>query len=769
MPGWRRSALVVLLLAGAHIAVLWHFMWPGTLHGFVGDQVAFFLPHSAFLNRTLHAGSFPLWNPYTQYGAPEFYWQFHPITLAVHALSPSGIWAYKLYTFLPGLLAGLGAWLFLGFFVRGFLIRLLGALLIQYSPISLVYLINPSFELGYAHVPFLLYFAEGLYRHPSSKWRALGLSFLVAGIVLAASPQVLFYGLLGTCIFFLGRLLLSPVRRGSWVRGALFATFVLLGIGLGAVQLLLLQVVPGQTTEGLRRLFDNPAFFLSGPLKPEDLLGFFSFNLPNVGDPETLLRPFSLVNAFFPWTVLGVLFYIRMRASLRLGLVVGILCALAYFIAFGRENPAYAWLIQRAPWFLRFDNTRRAVLLASVFLPIVAAIGLERLSVQGGWKRDWWSAGLVVACLGLTIWLTEAYRVTGLGDHLPAYGAYGLAATCFLGGSLTREEQRRHTMLSIGALILVIAVPVVARSSLAYAKTSQYVVPQEWLEDNLVLSFLSGDDPYARIHSLAHERSQLHDRTTLAQLPLDLTAYYGLYGVSGGMTMLRHRGADFQNAAADEQGEPQSSIPITRMAGVRWVVSGFVALENPGLRLRGAFRNKDGVAYVYEVMAPLPRAYVPPSVEYVSDGSRLLRKSSEFEPTALALIDVPSTPRRGLLGQSEPSGPGRVRISRYDNERVELRISMDQPGWVILSDTFYPGWRARLDGQPTEIYQANYLFRAVFVPSGEHTVVFRYLPSRLLWGLGIMGASLAFALLFAISHARLPGEWDGDRDGSAAI
>jgi uncharacterized membrane protein YfhO len=59
---------------------------------------------------------------------------------------------------------------------------------------------------------------------------------------------------------------------------------------------------------------------------------------------------------------------------------------------------------------------------------------------------------------------------------------------------------------------------------------------------------------------------------------------------------------------------------------------------------------------------------------------------------------------------------------------VEIETSLTDDGYLILLDTFYPGWLATVDGQPTPIYRANYIGRAVFLPAGEHTVHFQYHP-----------------------------------------
>jgi hypothetical protein len=59
---------------------------------------------------------------------------------------------------------------------------------------------------------------------------------------------------------------------------------------------------------------------------------------------------------------------------------------------------------------------------------------------------------------------------------------------------------------------------------------------------------------------------------------------------------------------------------------------------------------------------------------------------------------------------------------------VEIEFQADYPGWIVLSDVWYPGWQARLDSEKVPIYRADFLFRAVKVPSGHHQVQFLYRP-----------------------------------------
>lgn len=85
---------------------------------------------------------------------------------------------------------------------------------------------------------------------------------------------------------------------------------------------------------------------------------------------------------------------------------------------------------------------------------------------------------------------------------------------------------------------------------------------------------------------------------------------------------------------------------------------------------------------------------------------------------------------------------------RQNANQVAIDYSSPVPAFMVLTDTFYPGWHATVDGQPTEIFRANYLFRAVHVPSGTHKVRFEYWPFSLVAGLVLL--CCAILAVFAV-------------------
>ena len=96
-----------------------------------------------------------------------------------------------------------------------------------------------------------------------------------------------------------------------------------------------------------------------------------------------------------------------------------------------------------------------------------------------------------------------------------------------------------------------------------------------------------------------------------------------------------------------------------------------------------------------------------------------------------------------------PSGAAgdRVEITNYQSDRVTIVAVADQPGYLVLTDSWYPGWRAFVDSQPAPIYRADVLFRAVSLEPGTHTIVFEYRPDSFLIGAMVSAASFIMLIV----------------------
>lgn len=84
------------------------------------------------------------------------------------------------------------------------------------------------------------------------------------------------------------------------------------------------------------------------------------------------------------------------------------------------------------------------------------------------------------------------------------------------------------------------------------------------------------------------------------------------------------------------------------------------------------------------------------------------------------------------IGQNRFS-KGKVFIEKYGLNNVHIRTVFPEKGFMVLSDQYYPGWKAFIDGEETKIYEVNGILRGVVVPQGEHSVVFKYRPYKVIF------------------------------------
>jgi uncharacterized membrane protein YfhO len=95
-----------------------------------------------------------------------------------------------------------------------------------------------------------------------------------------------------------------------------------------------------------------------------------------------------------------------------------------------------------------------------------------------------------------------------------------------------------------------------------------------------------------------------------------------------------------------------------------------------------------------------------------------------------------------------------VTIEEYGAQRVAVRCELEAPGYLVLSDTHYPGWVARVDGVEQEVLKANYLFRAVRLSAGAHRVELAYEPASFTIGAALSGATAVLLLALPVIARR---------------
>ncbi len=142
-----------------------------------------------------------------------------------------------------------------------------------------------------------------------------------------------------------------------------------------------------------------------------------------------------------------------------------------------------------------------------------------------------------------------------------------------------------------------------------------------------------------------------------------------------------------------------------------------------------------GDVKIYENLDTLPRAFAVHRLKTVptTDAAIALLRDPSFDPAAAIVRVAAGQPDEQSLGQTNPSD--RVEIVQYEPETVIIRTKLASPGWILLTDTDYPGWQADVDSTPAPIIPADIQFRAVEVPAGNHTLTFRFQPQSVRRGI----------------------------------
>jgi hypothetical protein len=152
-----------------------------------------------------------------------------------------------------------------------------------------------------------------------------------------------------------------------------------------------------------------------------------------------------------------------------------------------------------------------------------------------------------------------------------------------------------------------------------------------------------------------------------------------------------------------------------------------------------------GDVKIYQNLAVLPRAFVVHQATVLAEDQQVLDllRDPEFDPSQTVILDHGEE----LAAVARES---RANVISYDPERVQVQVTLDHPGYLVLTDTYYPGWKVTVDGEPAPILRADLYFRAVPLPDGEHKVNFHYQPSSVQLGCSLSLAAWVLWMLVII-------------------
>jgi hypothetical protein len=145
---------------------------------------------------------------------------------------------------------------------------------------------------------------------------------------------------------------------------------------------------------------------------------------------------------------------------------------------------------------------------------------------------------------------------------------------------------------------------------------------------------------------------------------------------------------------------------------------------------------RENTIKLYKNRDPLPRAWLVKDYKVMgSDAILSMMIQKEFDPRKEVFLE--EMPPSFTLPRKDVGMSGRdVEIVSESNNRLNLRAKAEGNSLMVLSDTYYPGWKAFVDGKKTKIYRADYAFRAIPLNSGTHEVAMVYDPISFKLGAG---------------------------------
>ena len=160
-----------------------------------------------------------------------------------------------------------------------------------------------------------------------------------------------------------------------------------------------------------------------------------------------------------------------------------------------------------------------------------------------------------------------------------------------------------------------------------------------------------------------------------------------------------------------------------------------------------------GDAKIYEHRSALPRAFIVGRVRLASDDEAELEllRPPDFDARREAVVSEAEWRASGG-GTTELGASAEAVVVEYRPERVVVETHLASPGLLVLSDAFYPGWRALVDGQESPILRVDHAFRGVRLEAGWHRVEFVYQPTSLRVGLAISGATAVAAMVICVAR-----------------
>jgi hypothetical protein len=719
------------------------------------------------VHRDLAQRDLPLWNPYQGAGAPLAANMqsgvFDPLLLAAH-LHPTPL-TQDLSFLVALMLIGVGAY----FAARMLRLQILAAVVCGsaygLSGWFFAYSNNSWFRV-YLYLPLLIGLIEWVLRSSRRLPIAL-LALSVTGMLVVGMPEPAFIALVAAGLYALARIFIGE-RSGEWWSAAIrLAGAGAIGIALaGPLLLLFKEYVP---------LSLNAHSGLGNKAPETDSATFFlNWMMPRISptiakDPRYSMNYSGSRN----WVgagvmVLAVLGLLSSRASKRahavwpltvVGAVVGLQIYGGGLVGWTRHLPVWSQTLWPA-----FGTPVLALVLA-----LLAGVGVQAVAERDVRRRHVFAAaGTVLALALLAIVVADHPLAFGTNGFFAGGWPFAVIAILLVVLVCTVVPLRRWAPILLVVIVLAELVVIAPRGFYAPRKDPY---PPSALATYLTDHTGDGSRIFSTDGVLFPDTANAYGLSDVRLLDALYVDRYWRYL----RTFVSHGIRDRLTATGPGETAPAvAGNPMFDLLGVRYLLYRDKFGTGPpswsGTQYQRVFHS-DGVT-VYENTRVAPRAFVAPRVKRVKDTDAALAALTHGErshfPDGSTQVRNTDTRQTAVVESASPVKGGAprctepldsARVVSLSSDRVEVDVNSRCGGVLVLSDTYYPGWKATVEGNDVAVHPVDVAFRGVSIPAGASHVVFRYEPSSFRAGLLLFAAGAVALLVLLVTGVRASGWW----------
>jgi len=675
---------------------------------FIGgiDVAQYFLWNAQFIKEQLLSGNVPLWNPYYYSGHPFIAnpqtFVFYPATLLYVALPLP--WVFNIDTLLHIYLAAAGIYCLVSFITESKIASLASAVVYSLSGyfMSRIYAGHLTMIHTAALLPWIFYLFEKGYKTGQTRF------FIITGLVfglqiLSGEPQNNYYTALFLAVYALIRYVSTPqpARPKPFYQPVAFLVLILLvAFGISAV-----QIFPSLEFMSLSDRAEKTYQFATAYSFPPK--NFFTFLAPSITNPSiTTDVEFASYTGIMAIILAGIgaIFYRRRPHTW----CFRIMALIAATIMLGKYTPLYHLYYRFLPGIANFRIPARCMVIFVFSLAVLAGFGVQQLCRTAIPKKHHitaialWVVLFAYLFVGAkTLGVTSASKIMAISFFIVALVI--LLLNLFL----------RNKSFIAGAIIIILF----ADLYLAYHSQIPVINQDQVFEKQPFEYQLQKDRGLYRVASpldaLLGENFNYYGIN--AYTPLALRSYFRFIHEMADVPILKET-----RSTLNPQMFHRNSVFSSKILNIKYA---FIKDGNE-FELITAEKVMPRAALIGQVVV-LPR--LKDQLQYI--------KRPDFDPQRQVLLQS-ALPKNTQPAPKETEANS-VTITKYQPDRIELSCVSDTDICLVLSELFYPGWQAYIDGNKALTLRADYLLRAIPMPAGRHNVVFVYRPASFLIGAAI--------------------------------